>query len=322
MFGGAHPVTNNKRALSLLEILIRKPGSTQITDVFKEYADQARQNPEGQTSMFGAPKTPTEIFTEVAAKFLPKPKKESQGSLLLSDARFVLFGHGEDFDALKKSWGNLSKAGPYIGPRGGKWEDEAHTIPWKEDGGSMETTGESSKKKTSKAQIDKVEGKISISEHGRVFETGRPVTFTFSRNLEPSPKSKHNTEDRFQQKVEPVGRYVSIVSENTKPLPGGMVGTITFNNPIVMKINTGSDNGVYDENSWKMNLSRAFGGKKGKPLSIAIAKAGFDGIVTVDKYGTSETVDLRFLHTGIIEKSLLANIAAESGQKKKRLLSG
>jgi hypothetical protein len=60
--------------------------------------------------MFGAPKTPTEIFTEVAAKFLPKPKKEAQGSLLLSDARFVLFGHGEDFDALKKSWGGLNKS--------------------------------------------------------------------------------------------------------------------------------------------------------------------------------------------------------------------
>ncbi len=26
----------------------------------------------------------------------------------------------------------LSKAGPYIGPRGGKWADPAHTVPWKE----------------------------------------------------------------------------------------------------------------------------------------------------------------------------------------------
>jgi hypothetical protein len=27
----------------------------------------------------------------------------------------------------------LEKAGPYIGPRGGKWEDVKHTIPWKAD---------------------------------------------------------------------------------------------------------------------------------------------------------------------------------------------
>jgi len=28
---------------------------------------------------------------------------------------------------------DLEKAGPYIGPRGGKWADAAHTIPWKEE---------------------------------------------------------------------------------------------------------------------------------------------------------------------------------------------
>ena len=30
--------------------------------------------------------------------------------------------------------GKLSKAGPFIGPRGGKWADARHTIPWKETG--------------------------------------------------------------------------------------------------------------------------------------------------------------------------------------------
>jgi hypothetical protein len=29
--------------------------------------------------------------------------------------------------------GELKKAGPYIGPRGGKWADPKHTIPWKEE---------------------------------------------------------------------------------------------------------------------------------------------------------------------------------------------
>jgi hypothetical protein len=81
MFGDAHPVTENPRALGLLEILIRKPGAVQITKVFKDYADQASKNPEGQSSMFGAPKSPTEIFNDVVANNLPKKKKESQGGL-------------------------------------------------------------------------------------------------------------------------------------------------------------------------------------------------------------------------------------------------
>jgi predicted Ser/Thr protein kinase len=34
--------------------------------------------------------------------------------------------------SLKKAEDNLEKAGPFIGPRGGKWADPQHKIPWKE----------------------------------------------------------------------------------------------------------------------------------------------------------------------------------------------
>ncbi len=43
----------------------------------------------------------------------------------------VLKAFGEGID--------LSKAGPYIGPRGGKWADQAHTIPWGEQKPSGKT---------------------------------------------------------------------------------------------------------------------------------------------------------------------------------------
>lgn len=39
----------------------------------------------------------------------------------------------------------LEKAGPYIGPRGGKWADPQHTIPWK-DSGTRDKSGENSLK--------------------------------------------------------------------------------------------------------------------------------------------------------------------------------
>jgi hypothetical protein len=41
----------------------------------------------------------------------------------------------------------LVKAGPYIGPRGGKWADPKHTIPWKEErrGGAAAPAGEGPK---------------------------------------------------------------------------------------------------------------------------------------------------------------------------------
>lgn len=60
--GDAHPVTKNKTAQALLEVLIRKPGSLQMSNVFREYARQAAQNPEGQGGLFGAGPTPQEVL--------------------------------------------------------------------------------------------------------------------------------------------------------------------------------------------------------------------------------------------------------------------
>ena len=151
--------------------------------------------------------------------------------------------------------------------------------------------------------VRQLKGKIAVDENGRRFETGKPVTFTFSRNLNKAPKVPRGGEDRFQQKIEPAGRYMQSVGDATKALPNGIVGKITFNKPIVIQENTVPGGRIYDENSWKANLSAAYGGKKGKALSQAIAKDGYDGVVTVGKHGTGEIVDLRFLHTGVMEKS-------------------
>lgn len=137
-------------------------------------------------------------------------------------------------------------------------------------------------------------------EAGVHFKTGQEVTFPTLRNTASAPKRMKGVPDQFQQDIEPAGRYLLHDSAGSgaagKVSPGWQSGTLTFKNPLVMKLNSGTTGGTYDADSWKSNLSKMFGGKTGKALSRAVAKAGHDGIVTVDKYGTSEIVDLTYLH--------------------------
>jgi hypothetical protein len=102
--------------------------------------------------------------------------------------------------------------------------------------------------------------------------------------------------DPFQQKIEPAGKYITHVPKEywDTSIENQERGTITFNNPLVIKVNP-KVAVIYDENSWKKRLQKTYK-KTGKALSAAIAKEGFDGIVTVRAGETSEIVDLTFLH--------------------------
>lgn len=138
------------------------------------------------------------------------------------------------------------------------------------------------------------------TEAGKHFTTGKPVTFTFIRNTESAPKKKTGADD-YQQEIEPSGRYMlhdAAGSAANGTLPKGWIsGEVSFNSPLVLKVNTDESGAIYSDTSWKAYLTTQFHGLKGKRLSTAIAKAGYDGIVTVDKYGTSEIVDLTHLKT-------------------------
>jgi hypothetical protein len=114
------------------------------------------------------------------------------------------------------------------------------------------------------------------------FETGKPIRFNFMRNTESS--KNFTTNQDFQQKIEPSGQYMSLdTMPSLDPLPNWEKGMQTFNNPIVLKFNTGG-NDVYDDNSWKMNLYKIYK-KKGMALSRALVSDGYDGIVTIDREG-------------------------------------
>lgn len=120
-----------------------------------------------------------------------------------------------------------------------------------------------------------------------IFETGTPASFEYIRNTEKSPYMG----ERFGQDIEPAGRYLSYKepSVNMESMPNTWeTGQVSFNNPLV--VNFGEGYGT--PTNWKKMVSESFGGKTGKDLSKAVANAGYDGIVTVDKYGTSEIVDL------------------------------
>jgi hypothetical protein len=124
-------------------------------------------------------------------------------------------------------------------------------------------------------------------EQSMSFETGKPAKFEYMRNLEPSPKNIPG--DPYQQKIEPAGKYMS---QGKTDAPNYESGTMVFVNPLVLPLNTTEGN-IYDENSWKMRLYKKFK-KKGKALTQHLLKLGYDGIITYDKYGTSEIVSLNF----------------------------
>jgi hypothetical protein len=143
----------------------------------------------------------------------------------------------------------------------------------------------------------KKEGKGGKKEGAKIkrandFKTGQPITFPFIKNMEKAPKAKND--DSFAQKIEPAGNYISAQEWEGEPAPGWKTGEVTFENPLVMEWGTSGYGG------WKSVLSDKFGGKKGKALSKAIAKSGYDGIVTKGKSRgedyISEIVDLTFLH--------------------------
>ena len=115
-------------------------------------------------------------------------------------------------------------------------------------------------------------------------QTGRPVEFYYSRNLEKAPKM---TGMDFGQKIEPAGRYMNVDFTEMSGGKNWETGTIKFDNPLVLEHKNTNSTG------WKKDLSDRYGGSVGKRLSNKVKKDGYDAIITVDDYGLSETISLR-----------------------------
>lgn len=130
----------------------------------------------------------------------------------------------------------------------------------------------------------------SIIEAGVTFEHARPVEFDFVRNPESAP----DTGGQFGQDIEPVGRYLQH-ADTEHEVPGFEYGTVRFQKPYLI---SNSEDNIYGPKGWKARLSESYGGKTGSSLSKALAKDGFDAIIThhPDADSTSEIVDLTSFH--------------------------
>lgn len=133
---------------------------------------------------------------------------------------------------------------------------------------------------------------VVLDEYDALFATGLPVSFRFVRSTEKSPYFG----DRYQQHIEPAGRYM-LHSLDGRAVRGWESGVVTFQSPLVIAFNAGRDGVMYDETSWKARLHRIYG-VAGLALSRKIRKDGYDGIVTValqdgEPGDTREIVDLQ-----------------------------
>lgn len=122
---------------------------------------------------------------------------------------------------------------------------------------------------------------------GAIPKTGEPVTLYYNRNTE-SAKGMAPAGMDFGQKIEPTGEYMNVERsvELKAPTEKWEAGRITFKNPLVLEHKS------TDSDGWKRDLSKMFGGKTGARLADAIKQAGHDGILTYDKDGLSEAVNL------------------------------
>lgn len=129
----------------------------------------------------------------------------------------------------------------------------------------------------------------SVTEQGRHFETGVPVTFRFVRNTEKSPYFGAT----FGQDIEPAGRFM-LHNEDPGEVPRRWeTGLVTFENPLVIRLSL--DENIYGPLGWKARLRDVYKAT-GLKLTRKLLAEGYDGIVTVGEYqgvrDTREIVDL------------------------------
>ena len=130
-----------------------------------------------------------------------------------------------------------------------------------------------------------------VTERGIRFITGKPVSFPFIRGTTPSPYFGPT----YGQDIEPAGRYMVTDPGGDDPPPGWEKGQVRFEKPLVLKLVDSPDRDapIYGPDGWKARLHKTYR-KKGRALSCALRKDGYDGIVTCDSArSTREIVDLR-----------------------------
>lgn len=95
-------------------------------DVWKQWPDMDHEE-------LAARSWATQLYAARAAKifgYRGVAVDDEHGTVYMID----MDGHGSDLQLVGAPEGLHKSGGPFIGPRGGKWADAAHTIPWEEPG--------------------------------------------------------------------------------------------------------------------------------------------------------------------------------------------
>ena len=144
----------------------------------------------------------------------------------------------------------------------------------------------------------------------RAKEQGEPFRTSYMHNTEKNPFKK--SQGQFAMDVEPAGQYFTpLESSPTWDLGENFIsGEKSFDNPLFVDFGDSYESSA----NWKRQLSERYGGKKGKALTNAIRKDGYDSIFTVDANGElSEAVDLYKGKGGVDMADMGAGLAATGG---------
>ena len=116
--------------------------------------------------------------------------------------------------------------------------------------------------------------------------TGEPVRLGWAHRTQ----NTGNAGRQYGQDVEPAGRYLSARErgDTFDSDPNVQTGVTEFANPLVLEFG----GGYTEDSNWKRQLSEQYNGLTGAELSQAVRNDGHDVIITRDRYGFSEVVDL------------------------------
>jgi GNAT superfamily N-acetyltransferase len=151
-------------------------------------------------------------------------------------------------------------------------------------------------------------GNTNFGKSESSYITGQPITINYLRNKEKAG----NFGTRYGQHIEPHGEYMIEGSDHNPNLVNYEKGSISFKNPLVIPLESAQHPMNHEANSWgwKSQLANQYG-KTGKDLSNHLKQLGHDAIITTDKYGSSEIVNLGGAKNNTIHKSESADKETE-----------
>jgi len=120
---------------------------------------------------------------------------------------------------------DFAKGGPYVGPRGGKWADAKHTIPWKDEGsktGKKDGSDPSGRlKELSIAHQSALRSQVKAGLLAEQIEKQTQKTITSSKVADSAYERAWDMREGANRKLAVAERAVREIESQMEKLPGG-----------------------------------------------------------------------------------------------------